>query len=314
MYFFKLSNKYLWLMVFSIALQSCASVVVEKPLKITRENIEQTSYTALPKELEEISGLLIDSTSFWGFNDSGGKPELYKFNPKTPNKIEKTLKLTGATNVDWESIAHSDSLVFVADFGNNNGNRKDLKIYYFPKKALSQEGEQISTAVEEIEFFFPEQTNYDKQSHNHDFDVESMFYLDGKIHLFTKEWKSQRTHHYTLDLVTGKQPAWLVESLDTGFLVTGADAKKIEGKVVTALVGYTKAGGVFAIRGEAEDEAEKILTKGHTTKIKLGISPRLGQVEGVSIVSKNKLCYSAEKLNYMGFKHEQNITCLKFNE
>ena len=44
---------------------------------------------------------MIYNDHFWGFNDSGGKNELYGFNKS--GKIKYEIELNDAKNKDWES-------------------------------------------------------------------------------------------------------------------------------------------------------------------------------------------------------------------
>ena len=43
--------------------------------------------------------------------------------------ILRTISIANASNIDWEDLAENDTHLFIADIGNNNGNRQDLKIY-----------------------------------------------------------------------------------------------------------------------------------------------------------------------------------------
>uniref|UniRef100_UPI0039A4D7CA hypothetical protein n=1 Tax=Ornithobacterium rhinotracheale TaxID=28251 RepID=UPI0039A4D7CA len=292
------------ILLLSIILQSCATQ------KESHKDFSMVEKILLPEKIDEISGLEIQDSLFWGFNDSGGDAKIYAFNPSQPAKIHKTVEISNAKNKDWEDIAIGDSLVFIGDFGNNYGNRKDLRIYYFNKEILSSPAPNASVVADTINFFYPEQKNYNPKPHKHDFDTEAMFYFGGKIHAFTKEWQSAKTHHYTLDILKGKQPAWLVEEYHTGFLVTGADAQLIDEKLHIALVGYTKAGKVYLLKGEAAPDTPeaKFMTHGKFKKYHLGFSGDLGQVEGVKIVDKNKVWVSAERFTLKFYNSPQNIT------
>lgn len=294
-----------------IILQSCAT---QKDIK-RQKDFEMTQKILLPAKIDEISGLEIYNNLFWGINDSGGKAEIYGFSPTKPVEIIKTVEISNAKNKDWEEIAMSDSLVFVADFGNNYGNRKDLKIFYFDKKLLNNDEPHVGVVADTINFFYPEQKNYNPPPHKHDFDTEAMFHFGGKIHVFTKEWKSTKTHHYTLDVLKGKQPAWLVEEYNTGFLITGADVKLINGKLWIALVGYTKGGKVYLLMGETDPNTPdfKFLTHANLKKYHLGFSGDLGQVEGVKIISPKQIWMSAERFKMKIYNAPQNITKVQLN-
>ncbi|MRI63955.1 hypothetical protein EDM00_08140 [Ornithobacterium rhinotracheale] len=292
------------ILLLSIILQSCATQ------KESHKDFSMVEKILLPEKIDEISGLEIQDSLFWGFNDSGGDAKIYAFNPSQPAKIHKTVEISNAKNKDWEDIAIGDSLVFIGDFGNNYGNRKDLRIYYFNKEILNSPAPNASVVADTINFFYPEQKNYNPKPHKHDFDTEAMFYFGGKIHVFTKEWVSAKTHHYTLDVLKGKQPAWLVEEYNTGFLVTAADAKMIDGKLYITFVGYTKGGKVYLLMGEADPNTPdfKFMTHGKFKKYHLGFAGDMGQVEGVKIVSNKKVWVSAERFKQKIYNSPQNIT------
>lgn len=84
----------------------------------------------LPKPLKEISGFIaLNDTLFIGHNDSGNKPNLYLFDLK--GRIHKTVKITGAQNIDWEDLT-MDTVkknIYIGDFGNNGNYRKSITIY-----------------------------------------------------------------------------------------------------------------------------------------------------------------------------------------
>ena len=68
-------------------------------------------------------------------------------------------------------------------------------------------------SIQEIPFFYPEQKDFEPKNINNDFDAEAMIFLNGKIHLFTKEWISKSVTHYTVNPnVFVQQPAEKIES------------------------------------------------------------------------------------------------------
>ena len=82
----------------------------------------------LPQTVKETSGLLVVDGKIITHNDSGDAANLYELDSVTGNLL-RTINITNATNVDWEDIALDDTHIYVADIGNNNGNRTDLTIY-----------------------------------------------------------------------------------------------------------------------------------------------------------------------------------------
>lgn len=82
----------------------------------------------LPNEIEETSGLLFFNGKLITHNDSGDGPNLYEIDTLS-GAISRVITITNATHIDWEDISQDDTYIYIADIGNNNGNREDLKIY-----------------------------------------------------------------------------------------------------------------------------------------------------------------------------------------
>ncbi len=140
--------------------------------------------TAISDTLKESSGLTLIQGKLLSFNDSGNSADIYEVNPVN-GSILKTYA-TNAVNTDWEAITNDGSNLYVGDFGNNLGNRKDLVIYKMPFNADAQKLDYTS----KLNFFYPEQQDFSAQNRNNDFDAEAMIYLNGKIHLLQKSGKA----------------------------------------------------------------------------------------------------------------------------
>ena len=78
----------------------------------------------LPQEVSETSGIFFFNGKLWTHNDSGGKPMLYALDTATFEVVQR-VTLENATNHDWEDVCCDGTTVFVADCGNNKGNRYD---------------------------------------------------------------------------------------------------------------------------------------------------------------------------------------------
>ena len=142
-----------------------------------------------------------------------------------------------------------------------------------------------------ISFYYPEQTDFTPKNINTDFDLESMVYYDGKLHIFTKEWASKSTTHYILDPTNFEnQPAQKVEKFQTGFVIT--DAYYYDKKLY--VVGYTKKTEVFLMVFNESDKG--IFFQNIPKKFYLGSSFSIGQIEGVAVDEKG-IYISGEKFN-----------------
>lgn len=249
----------------------------------------------LDTKIKETSGLSLLNGKLYTFNDSGNTPDLFEIN-KDNGEIVQIFK-TNLINTDWEALTNDGENFYVGDFGNNTGTRKDLAIYKVPYEKLKQINTNQISGTERtldgivISFFYPEQTDFTPKNLKTDFDAEAMIYLDGKIHLFTKEWASKSTTHYTIDpTISEKQEAKKIEAFKTNFVVT--DAAYFEKKLY--LVGYTKKTEVFLnIYTETEPG---IFFKEDPKHYYLGTALSIGQIEGVA-VDESGIYISGEKFH-----------------
>ncbi|MGI9580295.1 hypothetical protein ACR1PO_03675 [Chryseobacterium sp. RRHN12] len=245
--------------------------------------IKKYRISHLDDKIRETSGLNLFNGKLYTFNDSGNDPELFEIN-KTSGEIVKVLKVN-AGNKDWEALANDGTHFYIGDFGNNDGKRKDLEIYKVPFQNDSLQNSRIK----KIQFRYPEQDDYISGYLKTDFDAEAMMYLNGKIHLFTKEWSSKATTHYLIDPEKEeKQDAVKIESYKTNFVVT--DASYFDKKLY--LVGYTRKTEIFLdIFTESEPG---IFFKERPKHYYLGTALALGQIEGVS-ADESGIYISGEK-------------------
>ena len=190
----------------------------------------------LPKEVEETSGLFFHHGRLWTHNDSGGKPILYALDTTTFEVVQR-LTLENVKNKDWEDVCTDGENVYVGDFGNNKGSRKNLKIFTFPLSAIPDEGD-ATIEVDSIRFCFADQTNFEKRKHEHDFDCEAMFATEEYLYLFSKGWETGTTRMYRLPKTAGNHVAEVINGFDSQGLITGADYDR-ENRILV-IVGYVK--------------------------------------------------------------------------
>lgn len=190
----------------------------------------------LPEEVRETSGLFFHNGRLWTHNDSGGKPILYGLDTASFEVVQR-ITLANVKNKDWEDVCCDGDWVYVGDFGNNKGKRKDLRIYLFPLSKIPEEGDATIT-VDSIRFGFADQTDFDQKKHEHDFDCEAMFATKEYLYLFSKGWATGTTRLYRLPKKPGTCVAEVVNGFDSQGLITGADYDMESGILV--LVGYVK--------------------------------------------------------------------------
>lgn len=226
----------------------------------------------LDDKIQETSGLSMINGKLYTFNDSGNAPELFELD-ETSGNIKNTFKVD-AENKDWEALTNDGKNFYIGDFGNNGGTRKDLEIYKLPFPNHEPKNDSIT----KISFEYPEQTEFIPKYTNNNFDAEAMIWLNGKLHLFTKEWKSKSTTHYIIDPnLSDKQKAEKIESYKTNFVVT--DASYFDKKLY--LVGYTKKTEVFM--NVFKETEPGIFFKEKPKHYYLGSALAVGQIEGIAV-------------------------------
>ncbi|WP_333851977.1 hypothetical protein [Epilithonimonas sp.] len=266
-------------------------------------NLKKYKIAVLSDSLRESSGLTNIDGRLFSFNDSGNTSEIFEIKAGS-SYIEKTFQ-TRLKNIDWEAITNDGENFYVGEFGNNLGTRKDLKVYQIPFRNDSL----IVDSIKTIPFFYPEQNDFTPKNINNNFDAEAMIFLEGNIHLFTKEWITNTVSHYVINKnLTENQPAKKLESFDTGFVVT--DASVFENKLY--VVGYTKKASVYMMIFE-KDEAGNLFFNKPLKKYSLGRAYNVGQIEGITATEKG-IYISGERFSIKIKKVPQSLYFIPFED
>ena len=245
--------------------------------------------------LDETSGLLFYNNKIITHTDSGGKAELYAINPKS-GAITKTVRITNATNVDWEDITQDAAYIYIGDIGNNSGNRTDLKIYKI-SKADYNTSEEVTAEI--IAYSYTDQKDFTRRPNNTNWDAEGLISYGDKLLIFTKNWVDNKTNVYSIPKTNGPHSAVLVSSHNTNGLITGADSSPDES--VIYLTGYSASEAPFLysihnIPKHSLDIFSGKLSKKMTDIVTLG-----HQVEGIALFEitpkKHRLYLSNEKFS-----------------
>jgi hypothetical protein len=250
--------------------------------------------------LDESSGLQWAGGSLWSFNDGGNAAVLFRMDTASA-KILQTVTLEGATNVDWEDIAFDGTHLYIGDFGNNTGNRKDLKICRFPLRIipdpkLEKSFQVPSRNIEVIRFRYADQSQppVGNGVNRTKFDCEAMIVAGGKVHLFTKNWIENNTTHYVIDSVKeGDYIAKPLETLATNYLVTAAD--QWPGSDTVILIGYQARGTGAHFIHLLTGFGKGLYFNGNKRRIDLPSVAEIGQVEGLTFRNNRYGYISNEK-------------------
>ncbi|WP_312422228.1 hypothetical protein [Epilithonimonas sp.] len=291
-----MKNQVLYFLVVLLGFQISAQ-------KVESLNLKKYKIAVLSDSLQETSGLTNFDGRLFSFNDSGNTSEIFEIKAGS-SYIEKTYQ-TKLKNIDWEAITNDCENFYVGEFGNNLGTRKDLKVYQIPLRNDSL----IVDSIKTIPFFYPEQTDFTPKNINNNFDAEAMIFLDGNIHIFTKEWITNTVSHYVIDKnLRENQPAQKLESFDTGFVVT--DASFFENKLY--VVGYTKNASVYLMIFEKDENGNLFFNK-PIKKYSLGRAYNVGQIEGI-IATEKGVYISGERFSIKIKKVPQSLYFIPFED
>lgn len=147
----------------------------------------------LPSELKEVSGISYDSQRdmLWAINDSGNRAIVYGLN-MSENQITTKVFIENEPNIDWEDLAvASENALYIADIGNNDYDRKNLRVYWLDKPQTNQKSavEVLKTKIKIPEF----ESKKGKVSR----DFEALIEHDGYFYLFSKTKKKNAFDGYT---------------------------------------------------------------------------------------------------------------------
>jgi hypothetical protein len=212
--------------------------------------------------LPEVSGMTAATVArggWWVENDSGNPPDLHLIDAK--GKLLATVRVRGATNVDWEDLASGPGpngrrTIYVGDIGDNDEVRDDLVVYRLTEPARTAR----SVAATALPFRYPD------GRHN----AEALF-VDpgsGRIYVLTKTLAPQSEpaglYRFPLPLTPGRRVT--LEKVGGGFAKLVAPVALITGAAVSpdgsrlAIRTYTDAwewrrrpGGPFASLFAADD-------------------------------------------------------------
>lgn len=231
------------------------SIIFSITLTLSTALTGQFKYqTELPDYLEETSGICHSPEGLWNVNDGGNGSLIYLYPEIQYQKwlttgsfdynAVRTYRLP-IPNIDWEAISTDSTYLYIGDFGNNRGNRKDLCIYKIRLSELMQLSMPIevdrtsknpSTSsrkgkvifdflhldlIEKIEFEYHDQNKF-KERKLHNFDCESMLIRNEQIILLSKNWKNLQSTAYSIPNKKGKHKTTTLGKMNPGFLITDA--------------------------------------------------------------------------------------------
>ena len=244
--------------------------------------ITQLSYETIKmsKSVEETSGLETFGDYLITHNDSGDKPKLYILNQNGEKIME--IKLNQLKNKDWEDIAKDSENYYIADTGNGNATRENLKIYILDYDFFLRG---------EISIKYKSQTTFSKTPIN-EFDAEALAVVGEELILFSKNRKTLNSEIYSFPKIAGSYILEPKASINSDALITAADYQ--EGNDMMALTGYNFNGDQFfyIIRNFVKNGYNNIKLERYSIPIKPA------QIEAVKIIDNDEFWLSSESEAY----------------
>ena len=249
----------------------------------------QSKYN-LSNTVSETSGLVFFNNKLITHNDSGDGPKLYELDTVSGN-VSRTITISNATHVDWEDITQDDNYLYVGDFGNNNGNRQDLKIYRVLKSDYIN---NTNVTADIISFSYEDQVDFTSNPYNHDFDAEAISVYQNELILFSKNWNSSTVKAYSIPKSIGNHSAKKIGTYNSNGLITGATYNAEDNSFL--LCGYHKDGN--PILWYLQNIDIQNIFSGNIERTDITASIGLAsQIEGITHISGEKYFLSREKVD-----------------
>lgn len=244
--------------------------------------------TKLSDTILETSGLIHYNNLFWTLNDSDNPPIIYAFDSLNGHIIHQTY-IYNASNTDWEDLSQDSLFIYIGEFGNNAGKRKDLKILKIKKSNINMSVFTDTVPFESIRFEMNDQTDFNPPQ-DHNFDLEAFCIIGDSIHLFSKNRADRKSRHYMCSKDTGFYSLSPLQTFEVDGLITGAST---DGKGIVILTGYN-TNDLSCFIYLLWDHSNNTFNDGNKRRIDIGNFLNPGQNEAVCILN-NTLYMSNEK-------------------
>ena len=265
--------------ILSLIIFSCSSGQEKEDF----ENAIILETIVLPKIINETSGLEILNNQFVTHNDSGGEPSLYFFSQN--GEIINSITLEEESfweiyNNDWEDITADEDYIYIADTGNNFGNRDNLNIIKVKTTDFSIDS-KIDISYKDQQTFLPRP--------KHKYDAEALFLIEDKIAVLSKDRDNLFTDLYLIDKESNsKQVLESKITYNVNSLITGGDYNK--DMSLLALVSYSSKGSQFLIL--FEDFNLETLAEKKFRKFKIPLER--AQIEAIKIIDDKTFWITSE--------------------
>lgn len=258
--------------------------------------------------VDECSGLCYSKEGLWMMNDGGNPSEIFLLGSRdyenwlnlSEGNTEPSMKLQKfilpVKNRDWEAIETDGIHLYIGEFGNNNGDRKDLRVYKVNIEALKRYTLMHNAGIKDslnriqvdtIAFVYENQKKF-KRKKLQNFDCESMIFAKDSLYLFTKNWKNLQSNVYRIPARKGDYMAQKIGQFNAGHLLTDA-----------CLLGEWVYFSGYTIMGAQRFSKVHFGSWKEFQTEQIKIKP--AQIEGIYIDGKNKrVIFSTEKRKTQG--------------
>ena len=204
------------------------------PFGVYAQSYSDITLAALPLEADQSSGLIQVDDRLITHNDGAGINTLYEISETGTLLSETTIQ--NADNVDWEDLCADTQFIYIADFGNNQGDRTDLSIYLVRITDFLANLGGVVAVEDTITYSYSDQVSFIPGS-MHDFDAEAIIPLDDSLYVFTKNRTDDFTNIYSLSKTAGDYVAPRVDRIDSQGQITGGTYNTNSDEIM--LAGYT---------------------------------------------------------------------------
>jgi hypothetical protein len=240
----------------------------------------------LPKKMKQISGMVKDGNFLWAICDNP-KSDIYKMD--LSGNVVQQLELKNIEVTDVEDITSDADYLYIADVGDNDGNRDERQIIKIKKSTIGSEKKAIVDA-EIIQFSFPEQGDVKKKKNEND--CEAIISYKDALYLFTKRRNDKQTELFMLTKQPGTQKLKPIATFNSKGLITAAAINSAGNEV--ALTGYEsdhKQPFIWLLSGFSGNN----FFSGQQNRYLLSQDDKSWQVEGITYKDNASLFITCEE-------------------
>jgi len=245
--------------------------------------------TPLQNSLIETSGLILLNDRLITHNDSGNAAELYEIDTTSGN-ISRTVVIENASNVDWEDLCYDDTYIYIADFGNNAGNRTNLRVYRVSiSDYLSTPNDTIS--ADTILFNYADQTDFTATTFSTNYDAEALVSYNDSLYIFTKNWGNMWTNIYALPKTPGNYALPRIDSINVEGLVTGGSFNASSNSIMLSCYTFT-----YPFIVEISNLTSSNFSSASIDRTQISLTSGYSyQLEGIAPITDNNFYISTEE-------------------